>query len=304
MRIWPILFLALGGCASAAKFPPPPAFHQQQSLLKLPEYDVAYTRTGKGPTVLLLHGGGTWSYSWRRNIDDLARSHDVISVDMIGHGYTVRTARSAPAYDLTETTRFIGEVLDGLHVQHASIIGNSWGGGWALAFAQAHPERVDALVLIGSSGLPGKDRLEWEALTWPIIGEVMGGLVRRSDIKSGLKAAVYDPTTVTQADVDAVWGPFRRDEVRASQVGFMRNLNWARTEKGLPSTRVPTLVLWGEKDRYVTRASQERLARLIPGSQFQILPKAGHVAHEDQPAFVDTIAAKFIDQAESRRLPQ
>lgn len=223
---------------------------------------------------------------------------------MIGHGYTLRAARLAPSYHLAETTRFIGEVLDGLGVQHASIIGNSWGGGWALAFAQAHPERVDALVLIGSSGLPGKDRLEWEALKWPIIGEVMSGLVRRSDIESGLKAAVYDPTTVTQADVDAIWGPFSREEVRAAQVGFMRGLNWAHTEQGLSSTRTPTLILWGEKDRYVTRASQERLASRIPGAQFEIVPKAGHVAHEDQPTLVDTIAVKFIDQAQSRRRPQ
>jgi len=284
--------VSLVSTAAAADPPPvPTTFAAQLAFLDTGHERVAYLRRGAGPPLVLLHGGGTWSYTWRHNFGELARSHDVVAFDMIGHGFT--TSGGEHAYTLAETSAVIGRVLDRLHIAHASFVGNSWGGGWALAFAQAHPERVDRLVLIGSSGLPGRDRLEWELMKWPVIGEAMIRLAGRDDIASGLKTAVADPSSVTSGDIDAVWAPMRRSDVRAAQVGFMRHLDWRETAARLPVTKTPVLLIWGDRDRYVHSAQGRKLCAALPDARFVVVADAGHVAHEDQPIRVDALIDDF-----------
>lgn len=296
-RAWMVLPLALllSACTTAPTGPAPAAFARQQQTLHVGEYDVRYVRRGSGPPVVLLHGGGTWSYSWRRNIDALATRHEVIAIDMIGHGYTRRHTSGRPAYDLVETSRLIAGVMDGLQIDRADFIGNSWGGGWALAFAQTHPDRVGRLVLIGSSGVPSPDRPEWALLRWPVVGDVFSRFVSREMVADGLKEAVYDPATVTGPDIDAAFGPLTDAQVQAAQVGFMRKLDFRITAAGLPTMRQPTLIIWGEADHYVTRRSQEQICTQAPQARLVVLGYAGHVAHEDRPDTVDQLALDFLD---------
>ena len=257
-------------------------------------YRVAYVRSGVGPTVVLLHGGGTWSYSWRRNIETLAQRHDVIAIDFIGHGFTRRVSPGRPPYDLKQTSAFLAATLDALNVRQADFVGNSWGGGWALAFAQDHPDRARRLVLIGSSGLPERDRLEWEMLRWPVIGDALSKLIRRFDVAGGLRAAVADPASVTEADISAVYDPLTRREVQAAQVGFMRQLDFRSTAARLGQTQQPTLVLWGEKDTYVSLQSQQMICGAMPNARLKVISQAGHLTHEDQPELVNQLISSFL----------
>jgi pimeloyl-ACP methyl ester carboxylesterase len=269
-------------------------FAAREQWIEAGGYRVAYVRAGSGPTIVLLHGGGTWSYSWRHNVDALARSHDVIALDFIGHGFTRRISPDAASYDFDQTSSFLLAALDSLNVQQADFVGNSWGGGWALAFAQDHPDRVRRLVLIGSSGVPQRDRWEWELLRWPVIGDIVGGLVRRSDVADGLRAAVADPASITDSDVSAVYAPLTVGEVQAGQVGFMRQLDFRRTASRLHEIKQPALVLWGELDRYVTLNSQEQICHALPSAALQVIAEAGHVAHEDRPDLINRLIINFF----------
>ena len=229
-----------------------------------------------------------------RNIDALAANHDVIALDMPGHGETVRTAPGPARYDLAETTRFIEAALTGLGVERAVLVGDSWGGGWALAFAQAHPERVDRLVLIGSSGLPVQERPEWQSIEIPLVGELIMSLAGRRETETGLREAVRDPASVTPDDVEAVWWPMRRPQVRSAQVGFMRGLDWRTTQAAAAQTQTPTLILRGEADRYGLRRTSLALCRALPRARFVAVRNAGHVAHEDRPSEVDALILGFL----------
>jgi pimeloyl-ACP methyl ester carboxylesterase len=293
-----LALIALIACATPRKATVTIPFLSNRQIVELTDYRASYVREGRGPQLILIHGGGTWSYSWRRNIEALAKSYDVIAVDMPGHGFTSRTASTSQRYTLRETNAFLHDFTEKLGIGKAVLVGSSWGGGWAMSYAQSFPERVNGLVLIGTSGTAGKERPEWEMMKWPVIGDVMIRLARRSDIEEGQGLAVADPLSVSNEDVDALWQAFRQQEVRKAQVGFMRGLDWQQTERLAPTMKVPTLILWGEQDRYVQRSSQELLANLIPGAHFRVVPIAGHLAHEDQPTLVNALITEFIESSQ------
>ena len=294
--------LFAGSCTTKSALRAEIPFANLEQTIDAGGYRVAYVRSGVGPTVVLLHGGGTWSYSWRQNIEELARDHDVIAIDFIGHGFTRRVSSGRARYDFTETSAFLAATLDALNVRQADFVGNSWGGGWALSFAQDHPDRVRRLVLIGSSGLPGRDRLEWEMLRWPAVGDALSQLVRRSDVASGLRAAVADPKSVTEADISAVYAPLTNREVQAAQVGFMRRLDFRSTAARLSNTRQPTLILWGEEDTYVSLQSQQQICSALPDARLVVVSRAGHVTHEDRPQLVNQLIASFLATGEPSKV--
>ena len=255
-------------------------------------FRIHHLEHGSGPPVVLIHGGGTWLYSFRHNFEPLARRFRVIALDMPGHGYTQRTGEAT--WDFAMTDRVLRELLDAKGITEVSIVGHSWGGGWALHFAQGHPERVRRLVLIGSSGLPGDDRLEWKLLRWPLVAEIMARLFRRSDVVWGLEAAFADPTRVTPEMVDETWAAIASPENRMAQVHYSRSLDWRETQRALAGMRTPTLVLWGAHDQYGSVSDGRALAEAVPGARFEVIPGAGHNAHEERPDEVNRLVTAFL----------
>ena len=108
---------------------------------------------GEGFPVMLIHGSGpgvtAWA-NWRLTIPELAKQRRVIAPDMLGFGYSERPADGQ--YHKSRWVEHAIGVLDALDVEQADIIGNSFGGGLALALAGPHPQRVRRIVLMGSAG--------------------------------------------------------------------------------------------------------------------------------------------------------
>ncbi|HEX8246361.1 MAG TPA: alpha/beta fold hydrolase [Longimicrobium sp.] len=146
MRLIALLLCAvlLPGCKPAA--PAPAAEREVQVAV---EGGTLYVReSGAGPVVVLLHGGGLDLTSWDAQVPPLARGYRTIRVDARGHGRsTAPPGAVSPAADLAR-------VLDHLGVSRASLVGLSMGGGAAFEFALRHPERVERLVLVSTSGPP------------------------------------------------------------------------------------------------------------------------------------------------------
>lgn len=97
-----------------------------------------FLEQGAGLPIVLIHGGGTWLYSFRHNLEPLAGFARVLALDVPGHGYTERTHSDA-LYDLETTDQVLLEFLDAEGIGQAALVGQSWGGTWAHHFAQRYP---------------------------------------------------------------------------------------------------------------------------------------------------------------------
>src|SRR5687768_7017912 len=121
--------------------------------IRLHGHDVAYRMAGEGPAIVLVHGIAGSSDTYLRALPHLIERHTVIAPDLLGHG---ESAKPRGDYSLGAFASGIRDLLIGLDIAGATVVGHSLGGGIAMQFAYQFPERCQRLVLVSSGGL-GQD---------------------------------------------------------------------------------------------------------------------------------------------------
>ena len=254
-----------------------------------------YVREGSGPPVILLSPGAAWVVAWKHQLSALSKDHTVYVVDLPGQGYTKLKNPSDFRWDLTGMTGAVGSFMDAVGVERADLAGNSWSGGWALAFAQRHPERVGRLVLLDSSGLDVRDPLEWEVLKYPVVGELLTNLfTTKATVRDAAENSLFHKALVNREFVNEWWAPMTfRDNLRSNYL-LERGLDWGETQRAMARTRTPTLVLWGKEDNVLPAWQAKRFGELLPNSEVRVLDGCGHALEYDCPGRVNDSMEDFL----------
>jgi len=272
---------------------PPPGFPFQSRFININNFRLHYVFEGSGPPLILLHGGGTWLYSFHKNIPALTRHFSVYAMDIPGHGYT-RDLNREVTYDFETVCDATCQFMDAMKIEKAHIAGHSWGGGWAIYFAGKHPERVLKLVLMDASGINRHERLAWELLKYPVIGEILTHLLTRYSVKRGLRLSFYDQSLVTDELVEMVHAPLKNRDNRNAQLLYSRNLDWGKTISVLPDIRIPSLIIWGKQDRYIDVKFGIKMQQLMPDARILIIDACGHSSHNECPETVNRLITDFL----------
>ena len=252
---------------------------------------------GKGRDVVLLHGNPASTYSWRKVMEPLAARYRVHAIDLPGFGFSDKPADAS--YDIGWLTTAVLGYLDAERIPRAVLVGNSMGGAVATETAIVEPGRVVALVLLGAAGLPEAETagppLSFRMLTWPVIGPVLRALPARGRVRSRLREAVYDPSTITETDVEAYYAPLRSEGgTNAFLARLRRNTKEDRSPR-VRTIRAPTLVITGDTDRLVPPATARRYHELIAGSELLVLERTGHIPQEERPERVVAEVTRWTD---------
>ena len=231
---------------------------------------VAYELEGEGPPLVLLHGAVSDARVWRRQIEALAGEFTVVAWDAPGAG---RSADPPEGFGLADWADALAELLGALALGPAHVLGLSFGGSLALAHYDRHPSQVTSLILAGAyagwkGSLPAAEcaeRLEMALLT--------------SRMEPAELAARWLPSLLS----DAVDPQIARDLIAViedSHPAGMRLMARALAEADLrhvlPAIRVPTLLLWGERDERSPLAVAEAMRAAIAGARLVVIPRAGH----------------------------
>lgn len=250
---------------------------------------------GSGAPVLLLHGSGpgvtAWA-NWRLVLPSLAERFRAVAPDIVGFGYTERPADARYAMDLW--TRHAVGLLDALGIGRASIIGNSFGGGLALALATRHPDRVDRLVLMGSSGI------DFEIT--PGLDAVWGYEPSPENMRALVELFVYDQSIVTDDLVRMRYEASVRPGYQESYAAMFpaprqRHVRaLACKKKALQALDHETLIVHGREDRVIPLASSIRLDEFIPRSQLHLFGRCGHWTQIEQNARFCRLVADFLGE--------
>ncbi len=241
--------------------------------------NIYYEVYGSGPPLLLTHGYSSTSAMWHGQIDALSKNHALLLWDMRGHGQS-DYPDDAAAYSEDLTVADMAALLDKIGAASAIVGGLSLGGYMSLAFYRAHPQRVDALLIIDTG--PGFKKDEARE-SWNKRAHETGDRFEREGLDA-LKLASRERSTVTHRDASGL--------ARAAR-GMLTQRN-AGVMELLPHITVPALVVVGADDMPFLAAS-DYMAAKIPGAKKVVIPAAGHAVNIDQPqAFIDAVLP-FLD---------
>lgn len=254
-----------------------------------------YIRAGAGSPVVMLSPGEAWLAAWLPEFRALSASHTVFAVDLPGQGFTELRQKDF-TFDLNGMTSAIGSFLDAVHVRVTALAGNSWSGGWALAYAQRYPERVSRLVLLAPSGLAQPDPLSWELLKLPLVGRALTNIVlrSRSSTQAQFESLAVHKDRFPAGLATAMWAAATLpDNVRAVYELEAR-LDWSYTQQRLPRTRQPALIVWGRQDTVLPVRQAAVFAALMPHADVHVLDGCGHLLTVDCPYQVSALMAGFL----------
>jgi pimeloyl-ACP methyl ester carboxylesterase len=251
-----------------------------------------YEVAGEGGPLVLVHAGIADGRMWDAQVDTFSRRYRVIRPDMRGFG---RSPMVAGPYSHHADLRAL---LDALEVGRAAFVGCSMGGATVIDFALENPERVEALVLVGSAvggfEFDEEPPKEWDEL---VAADEAGDLERVSELE--VRMWVDGP----RRGPDAV-DPGVRDLVREMNLIALKNEALQLGEELEPHTpsatrlsqiQAPTLVLVGDEDRPRTLAAADLLERDLPNARKTVVPGTAHLPNMERPQEFNRLVLDFLE---------
>ena len=265
-----------------------------------------YVEAGQGPLVVLLHGFPEFWYAWRQQIEPLAAAgFHVVAPDMRGYN-TSSTPEDVHAYDTGPLTGDIRDLIHERGAETAMLAGHDWGGSVAWATAMAHPEVVDRLAILNaahprklSEGLhhPGQLRRSWYFFFFdlPDLPESVVQANRWHFFRHFLRDA---RPAFTPEQTDRYIEAWSQPGAATGMINYYRSSVRTPPKQAAAAIRpikAPTLVIWGERDRYLNPDLAEPHSDDVPNLVgVERLPNASHWVHHDEADRVTQLLTGFF----------
>ena len=256
---------------------------------------------GNGPAIVLLHGTGAATHSWRGVMPLLAESFTVIAMDLPGHAFTRGRVRGGPT--LPGIAGAVSELLDTLNVSPAVLVGHSAGA--AIALRMVH-DSADETPVIGLSPalmpFPGLAAKLFPALAKALfVNPFAPGIFSRMARMAGETERFLQRATASRIDADCLRcyrALLATSEHCGGALAMMANWDLAALAAMLPKIASPVLLIHGGNDAAIPLASVRQAGALLPSSELEVLDGLGHLAHEERPDLaVAAITRCAVDHA-------
>jgi pimeloyl-ACP methyl ester carboxylesterase len=277
------------------------------STTALNGHDLAYVDSGSGPTLVFVHGLLGSHQHWAQLMAEIGPQRRVVAPDLLGHG---GSAKPMGDYSLGAHAATVRDLLDRLGIGSVTMVGHSLGGGIAMQFAYLFPGRVERLVLVSSGGLGREVGLPLRAATLPGAELVLPLLASRW-VRDRGEAVARQLTRVgvhAGPDLLEAWASLASLREHGSRRAFLGTARAVIDPGGqtvsassrLPLVgNVPTLIVWGARDRMIPPWHGVVAAQSIPGCRVEIFEEAGHFPHLEDPERFSRVLREFAASASS-----
>jgi len=265
-------------------------------------HEFSYLDSGDGPALLFIHGLTGSQRNWAHLVDALHHDHRVLAPDLFGHG---ASAKMMGDYSLGAHAATMRDLLDLLEIDRVTLVGHSFGGGIAMEFCYLFPERVNRLVLVASGGLGRDVSPILRAATLPGAEWVLP-LIASSWVRKRVEAVgrvVHSGGRRPSPEVREVWRGFTSLADADTRRAFLATTRGVIDPGGqtitahdhLPmAVEIPTLVVWGTRDRMIPAWHATTAHNAIAGSQVELFVGAGHFPHLDEPDRFAAVLSEFM----------
>ena len=233
---------------------------------------------GQGKPIILLHGlmGGVENFG--EMVDFISHEYKIYGLDLklFETPYLKCSVKNKAEYLL--------KVMDHLKIEKASLLGNSMGGHIGLIFTKLFPDRVDSLILTGSSGL-------YE-------NAFGNSFPRRGDydyIKTKTEEVFYDPKVATKDLVDRVFKITNKRDTIIRLLAFAKSAIRHNMAEDLPKMKLPACLIWGKEDKVTPPHVAEEFHSLLPNSSLFWVDKCGHAPMWEHPKEFSEIVLKWLN---------
>lgn len=275
------------------------------AVSRLNGHDLHYVHAGDGPPLVFLHGVLGSHHVWAKLAEAMSETNYVVAPDLFGHG---SSAKPMADYSLGGHAGVVRDLLDALGIREATLVGHSLGGGIAMEFTYLFPERVRGLVLVASGGLGREVNLLLRMPTLPgaelVLPLMASGFARRQGNK--LAKTLRFVGVKGSTDVAEAWHGFEQLTDGESRRAFLATIRAVVGPDGqrvsaadlLPRLHVPTLLVWGDRDRMIPLNHAEQAVAHLPDARLVVFERAGHFPHLDQPERFAELMRRFAAEVD------
>ncbi|GBE42073.1 2-hydroxy-6-oxononadienedioate/2-hydroxy-6-oxononatrienedioate hydrolase [bacterium BMS3Bbin10] len=262
---------------------------------------LAYRDRGTGQAVLLLHGFGASSYTWRHVEPALTASgYRVVTLDLKGFGLSEKPFDDG--YSIFDQAALVSQFIDQIGLKKVTVIGHSLGGGVALVLAldnnPAKRKRIAKLVLINSIAYAQNIPIAFSILRTPVLGEISSRLVPLDvQTRVALKLAYFDDSKFDSHDVKQYSGPLKDKGSRHALIQTARQIlpkNLPELSSRYKTIKIPALIIWCDRDKVIKPRIGLRLRNDLPNSTLRIMRRCGHMPQEERPQQTVELMQEFL----------
>ncbi len=231
---------------------------------------VEMLRGGSGDTLLFLHGAGGMK-AGAPYLDELAKRFAVLAPSHPGFG---RSDTPAWLDNMSDMAYFYLDLIEQLGLKNIHLVGNSLGGWLAAEIAVRNSDRLRTLTLVSPAGLRVVGVPMGDIFLWGAEERVRNTLYDQKLADARLSANVSEE----EADINL------KNHFMTAKLAWNPRFHNPDLEKWLHRIRIPTMIIWGDSDKIFPPAHGEAYHKAIPGSQLRIVPKCGHLPHQEMLA--------------------
>lgn len=262
---------------------------------------LAYRDQGKGKPVLLLHGFGASSYTWRHVEPALAAAgHRVLTVDLKGFGLSDKPLDEN--YSIFDQAELISAFIEQLKLKDVTIVGHSLGGGVTLVLAlekdRKKRDRISKIVLIDSIAYSQNIPIAFNILRTPVLGKIGSSLVPLDvQTRVALRLAYFDNSKFDSRDVKQYADPLKEKGSRHAMIQTARKIlpeNLPELSSRYKTIKIPALIIWCDHDKVIKPIIGLRLHNDLPNSIFRVVRECGHMPQEEKPQQTVTLLQDFL----------
>jgi len=250
--------------------------------------------------IVLIHGTSASLHTWDGWADALKENRRVIRFDLPGFGLTGPDPQNN--YTIEHYADVVAAVLDELKVEKCVLAGNSLGGYVSWATAVMYPQRVSKLILVDSSGYlfkPESVPIAFKLSQNPIASVLLKNVLPKSLVARSVKNVYGNPDLVSDELVDRYYDLSLRAGNRDALKERFKQMSPGLLVDKIKTINVPTLIIWGAKDRLIPPKFGMKFNQDIANSQLIVFDELGHVPHEEDPKSTVSALKRFLEEHKS-----
>jgi pimeloyl-ACP methyl ester carboxylesterase len=245
--------------------------------------------------LVLIHGTGASLHTWEGWVKTLKANHRIIIFDLPAYGLT--GPNKTGDYSQDYYVDFVDKLLTKLSVEKCVLGGNSLGGGITWAYALAHPERVEKMILVDAGGYPMVSKsvpIAFQLARLPVLNKLFQYVTPRSIIEKSVYNVYVNDERITEELIDRYYNLALREGNRKAFIDRMRTSVKNDKYLKIKELKMPTLIIWGKQDELIPITVGEQFHQDLENDTMVVFKDLGHTPMEEDPERTVKVLIDFL----------